>query len=100
MSTDPSFKMTVEDVFVIAKRGTVAVGKVESGTLKVGDEITIRGRGGSKRAVVSGLEMFRKVLEQVKSGDNVGILLKDISRDDIQRGDELLGGEIDFSWKP
>jgi elongation factor Tu len=100
MTTDPNFHMLVEDVFAIRNRGTVVTGKIDSGTLKVGDEIIIRGGNGEKTTTVTGIEMFRKVLDQVKEGDVVGILLKDIARTDIQRGDELLGPNNDFTWKP
>jgi elongation factor Tu len=92
--------MTVEDVFMIRGRGTVVTGKVESGTLNVGDEISLRKAGAIRKVVVTGIEMFRKTLEQANLGDNVGLLLKDITKDDVQRGDELLGSETDFSWKP
>jgi len=100
MTTDPSFRMIVEDVFSIRNRGTVVTGKIETGTLKVGDEIVIRGRNGEKTTTVTGIESFRKVLDQANPGDMVGILLKDISREDIQRGDEILSPRSDFSWKP
>lgn len=98
MSTDPSFRMTVQDVFFIKGRGTVVTGQIESGTLSVGDEIQIQGKSSSKTAVVTGIEMFRKVLTQVQAGDNVGVLLKDISKQDVQRGDVLTGSESVFKW--
>ena len=98
MSTDPLLRITIEDVFSIAKRGTVVTGKVEAGTLKVGDEVVIRGRGAEKRTVVTGIESFRKVVNQANVGDAVGILLKDIARQDVQRGDEILSPGADFSW--
>jgi len=100
MTTDPSFRMIVEDVFSIRNRGTVVTGKIETGTLKVGDEIVIRGRNGEKTTTVTGIESFRKVLDQANPGVMVGILLKDISREDIQHGDEILSPNSDFSWKP
>jgi elongation factor Tu len=100
MTTDPFFRMTVEDVFSIAKRGTVVTGKIEQGTLNVGDEVTIQRGNGEKRALVTGIEMFRKTLNQANAGDNVGILLKDISKQDVQRGDVLLSPGLDFTWKP
>ncbi len=100
MSVDPFFHLVVEDVFSIAKRGTVVTGRIEAGTLKVGDEIMIRGRGTEKKAIVTGIEAFRKTLDQATTGDAVGILLKDISRQEVQRGDELLSPGSDFSWKP
>jgi len=100
MSTDPFFRMTVEDVFSIKGRGTVVTGKIETGTIKIGDEITIQGRNGEKRTIVSGIEMFRKTMNQAGTGDNVGLLLKDIARPDIQQGDVLLSPGSDFTWKP
>ena len=100
MTTDPSFHMIVEDVFFIRNRGTVVTGKIETGTLKVGDQVVIHGRNGEKTTTVTGIEAFHKVLDQANPGDPVGILLKDISREDIQKGDEILSPETDFSWKP
>ncbi len=100
MSADPFFHMVVEDVFSIRGRGTVVTGKVEAGSLKVGDEIVIRGRGADKTAVVTGIEMFRKVRDQASAGDMVGVLLKDVAREDVQRGDELLSPSSDFTWRP
>ena len=101
MSNDHMFRMKVEDVFMIRGRGTVAIGRIESGTLSTGDEVDIHGPGGNKRVVVAGLEMLQKTLNQVGAGDNVGVLLKDVSKDDVQRGYILLGvGGGDFTWKP
>ncbi len=100
MSPDPLFRMVVQDVFTIAKRGTVVTGQIESGTLKVGDEIVIRARGGERKTVVAGIEAVRKVIQQANQGDTVGVLLKDVSRGDIQRGDELLSPGEDFAWRP
>ena len=99
MSTDPFFRMTVEDVFSIAKRGTVVTGKIESGTIKVGDEISIQGKNGEKKTIVSGVEMFKKIMSQANAGDDVGVLLKDIGKQDVQRGDVLLSPNQDFTWK-
>jgi len=99
MSTDPFFRMTVEDVFSIKGRGTVVTGKIESGTIQVGDEISIQGKSGEKKTTVTGLEMFRKTLSQAKAGDNVGLLLKDVAKPHIQQGDVLLAPGEDFSWK-
>jgi elongation factor Tu len=98
MSTDPSFRMTVEDVFSIRDRGTVVTGKIESGTLHAGDEISIQRQGYAKKAVVTAIEMFRKQLQQAKAGDNVGLLLRDIGKQDVQRGDVLVGSGSEFSW--
>jgi elongation factor Tu len=99
MSTDPTFRMTVEDVFTIRDRGTVITGRIESGMLKAGDEISIQRQGSAKRTVVTGIEMFRVQLQQAKAGDNVGLLLRDIGKQDIQRGDVLVGSDSEFSWK-
>ncbi len=100
MTTDPSFRMIVEDVFSIRNRGTVVTGKIETGTLKVGDEVVIRRKDGEKTTTVAGIEAFRKVLHQANPGDMVGIFLKGISREDIQHGDKILSPRSDFSWKP
>ena len=97
MSADPFFRMTVADVFFIRGRGTVVTGQIESGTLNVNDEIYIRRPSSSKKTVVTGIEMFRKQLNQAHAGDNVGILLRDISKQDVQHGDVLLGSDIEFS---
>jgi translation elongation factor EF-Tu-like GTPase len=87
---DSTFRMPVEDIFTIKGRGTVVTGRVESGTLKVGDEVQITGQAGVKKtAVVTGLEMFRKQLTEVKHGDNVGVLLTNVGKNDVQRGDVL-----------
>jgi elongation factor Tu len=99
MTTDPSFRMTVEDVFSIAKRGTVVTGKIEAGTLNVGDEVAIQGRNGERKTVITGIEMFRKTTSQANAGDNVGILLRDISKQDVQRGDVILSPSSDFTWR-
>jgi len=88
--TDKPFLMPVEDVFTITGRGTVATGRVERGTLKVGDEIEIVGLAEeAKKSVVTGIEMFRKLLDQAVAGDNIGALLRGVQRDDIQRGQVL-----------
>ena len=100
MTTDPFFRMTVEDVFSIAKRGTVVTGKIEKGTLKVGDDVVIQGSNGERKTVVTGIEIFRKIVSQATAGNTVGVLLKDISKQDIQRGDVILSPSSDFTWKP
>ena len=100
MSADPSFRMRVADVFFIRGRGTVVTGQIESGTLNVNDEIYIQRSNFSKRVTVTGIEMFRKILDQAKAGDNVGVLLRDITKQEVEKGDVLLGSDIDFSWKP
>ena len=100
MATDPLFRMTVQDVFSIRGRGTVVTGQIESGTLTVGDEISFRRSDSLKKTVVSGIEAFRKQLQQARAGDNVGLLLRDVDKPDIQRGDVLVGSDVDFSWNP
>jgi len=102
MPVDPSFRMTVEDVFFIRGRGTVATGKIEQGLLKVGDELTLTRQGATRKVVVSGIETFRKQIPQAAAGDNVGLLLKDLTKDDVKTGDVLSAGEAstgsDFTW--
>ncbi len=87
--SDLPFLMPVEDVFTITGRGTVATGRVERGTVKVGDEIEIVGIKESQKTTVTGVEMFKKILDQAEAGDNVGVLLRGIQRTDIQRGQVL-----------
>ncbi|MEN9405838.1 MAG: elongation factor Tu [Bacillota bacterium] len=84
------FLMPVEDVFTITGRGTVATGRVERGTIKVGDEVEIIGLGENQTTTCTGVEMFRKLLDSAEAGDNVGILLRGIERKDIQRGQVLV----------
>ncbi len=86
---DKDFLMPVEDVFSIKGRGTVATGRVEQGIVKVNDEIEIVGIRDTKKTVVTGVEMFKKNLDQGQAGDNVGVLLRGIERDDIERGQVL-----------
>jgi len=86
-AADKPFLMPVEDVFSITGRGTVATGRVESGTVKVQDTVEIVGLSDEKRStVVTGVEMFRKLLDQAIAGDNIGVLLRGIQRTDIERG--------------
>ena len=88
--TDGDFLMPVEDVFSITGRGTVATGRVERGVVKVQDEIEIVGLSDErKKTVVTGVEMFRKLLDQAEAGDNIGLLLRGIDRKDIERGQVL-----------
>ena len=87
--SDLPFLMPIEDVFTITGRGTVATGRVERGTAKVGDEIEIVGIKESQKTTVTGVEMFKKILDQAEAGDNVGVLLRGIQRTDIQRGQVL-----------
>ncbi len=84
--TDQPFLMAVEDVFSITGRGTVATGRVERGTIKVGDAVEIVGIKDTQKSVVTGLEMFRKLLDDARAGDNVGILLRGIEKAQIERG--------------
>jgi elongation factor Tu len=86
---DQPFLMPVEDVFSISGRGTVATGRVESGVVKVGEEIEIVGMKDTRKTTVTGVEMFRKMLDQGQAGDNVGILLRGIKREEIERGQVL-----------
>jgi elongation factor Tu len=83
---DKPFLMPVEDVFTITGRGTVATGRVEQGTIKVGDEVSLVGFGADKKTVVTGVEMFRKLLDEAQAGDNVGLLLRGVDKDEVQRG--------------
>ena len=88
--TDKPFLMAVEDVFTITGRGTVATGRVERGTVKVGEEVEIVGiHEETKKTVVTGVEMFRKLLDRAEAGDNIGVLLRGIARDEIERGQVL-----------
>ena len=83
---DKPFLMPVEDVFSITGRGTVATGRIETGVIHVGDEIEILGLGEDKKSVVTGVEMFRKLLDQGEAGDNVGLLLRGVDKNEIKRG--------------
>ncbi len=83
---DKPFLMPVEDVFSITGRGTVATGRIEAGRVKVGDEVQILGLGADKKSVVTGVEMFRKILDEGEAGDNVGLLLRGIDKNEIRRG--------------
>jgi elongation factor Tu len=86
---DQPFLMPVEDVFGIKGRGTVVTGRIERGVVKVGDEVEIIGLGETRKTVVTGVEMFKKTLDQGEAGDNVGCLLRGIERDEIERGQVL-----------
>ena len=88
--TEKPFLMPVEDVFSITGRGTVATGRVERGTVKVGDEVEIVGLNDEPRkTVVTGVEMFRKLLDQAQAGDNIGVLLRGVDKKEIERGQVL-----------
>ena len=86
---DKPFLMPIEDVFSIKGRGTVATGRVEQGVVKVGEEVEIVGIRDTRKSTVTGVEMFKKNLDQGQAGDNVGVLLRGIERDDIERGQVL-----------
>ena len=85
-ATDQPFLLAVEDVFSITGRGTVATGRVERGTVKVGENVEIVGIKDTQKTVVTGIEMFRKLLDDARAGDNVGILLRGIEKSQIERG--------------
>jgi len=87
--TDKPFLLSIEDVFTISGRGTVVTGRVERGVIKVGEEVEIVGFKDTAKTVVTGVEMFRKLLDQGIAGDNVGCLLRGIKRDDVERGQVL-----------
>jgi elongation factor Tu len=83
---DKPFALPVEDVFSITGRGTVATGRIERGVIKVGEEVALVGFGSDKKSVVTGVEMFRKLLDQGQAGDNVGLLLRGVDKKEIERG--------------
>ena len=87
--TDKPFLMPIEDVFTITGRGTVVTGRVERGQVRVGDTVEIVGIKDTQSSVVTGVEMFRKLLDYAEAGDNIGVLLRGINRDDVQRGQVL-----------
>jgi elongation factor Tu len=92
---DKPFLMPVEDVFSITGRGTVATGRIERGRVKVGEEVQLVGFGANKKSVVTGVEMFRKLLDDGQAGDNVGLLLRGVEKNEIERGMVLAkGGSI------
>jgi hypothetical protein len=91
------FRMTVDDVFSIRGRGTVVTGQIEDGTLAVGDEVLING---ARQVRVDGIEAFRKTLKQASAGDNVGILLHELDRNDVKRDDVLTGAGDGISLPP
>ena len=88
-ASDKPFLMPVEDVFTITGRGTVATGRVERGVVKVNDPVQIVGLRETKQTVVTGVEMFRKLLDQAIAGDNIGALLRGIQRSEVERGQVL-----------
>jgi len=84
--TDKPFLMPIEDVFSISGRGTVVTGRVERGVIKVGDEVEVVGIRPTMKTVCTGVEMFRKILDQGQAGDNIGVLLRGTKRDEVERG--------------
>ena len=86
---DKPFLMAIEDVFSIQGRGTVVTGRIERGVLKLNDEVEIVGIRPTQKTVVTGIEMFRKLLDQGEAGDNVGVLLRGINKEDVERGQVL-----------
>lgn len=86
---DKPFLMSIEDVFSITGRGTVVTGRIERGVIKVNDEVEIVGLGETRKTVCTGVEMFRKLLDQGQAGDNVGVLLRGIEKKDVERGQVL-----------
>jgi len=88
-AVDGAFLMPIEDVFSISGRGTVVTGRIERGIVKVGDEVEIVGIRDTSKTTVTGVEMFRKLLDQGQAGDNVGVLLRGTKRDDVERGQVL-----------
>jgi elongation factor Tu len=87
--TDKPFLMPIEDVFSISGRGTVVTGRVERGIVKVGEEVEIVGLGETRKTVATGVEMFRKLLDEGRAGDNIGVLLRGIGKDEVERGQVL-----------
>ncbi|MEO5772558.1 MAG: elongation factor Tu, partial [Sphingomicrobium sp.] len=86
---DKPFLMPIEDVFSISGRGTVVTGRVETGVVKVGEEVEIVGIKDTKKTVVTGVEMFRKLLDQGQAGDNIGALIRGVGREEVERGQVL-----------
>ena len=83
---DKPFLMSIEDVFSISGRGTVCTGRIERGIVKVGEDVEIVGLGETRKTVATGVEMFRKLLDEGRAGDNVGVLLRGTKRDEVERG--------------
>src|SRR5207244_3584041 len=86
---DKPFLMPIEDIFSITGRGTVVTGRVERGIVKVGEEVEIVGIHATRKSVVTGVEMFRKLLDEGQAGDNIGALLRGVDKDDVERGQGL-----------
>jgi elongation factor Tu len=88
-AVDKDFLMPIEDIFSISGRGTVVTGRVERGIVKVGDEVEIIGIHATTKTIVTGVEMFKKLLDQGQAGDNIGVLLRGTKKDDVERGQVL-----------
>ncbi len=86
---DKPFLMPIEDVFTISGRGTVVTGRVERGVVRVGEEVEIVGLGETRKTVATGVEMFRKLLDEGRAGDNIGVLLRGVGKDEVERGQVL-----------
>ena len=97
MSVDPSFHMTVVDVYNIRGRGPVVIGQIESGTLRIYDIIYIRGPSSSEEAVVTGIEASGKVVKRAHTGAIVGVILRGSGKQGVQPGDVLMGLDTEFS---
>jgi len=95
--TDKPFLMPIEDVFSISGRGTVVTGRIERGIIKVGDDVEIVGIRDTMKTVCTGVEMFRKLLDQGQAGDNVGVLLRGTKRDEVERGQVSSETRIDHA---
>jgi elongation factor Tu len=91
--TDKPFLMPIEDVFSITSRGTVATGRIETGVINIGDEVIILTKNGDIKSVVTGVEMFSKLLDRGEAGDNVGLLLRGVEKEAISRGDIMVLGK-------
>jgi len=92
MSSDPGFRLVIQDVFSIRGRGTVVTGSVENGTVSSGDRLRLHHGGAERFAIVQGIEMNQSMASQASSGDLVGLLLQNVEKKDVQRGDVLTGG--------
>ena len=94
---DKPFLMPVEDVFTISGRGTVVTGRVERGVVKVGDEVEVVGIRPTQKTVCTGVEMFRKTLDQGQAGDNIGVLLRGVKREEVERGQVVATAWDDYA---
>ena len=93
MPTDPQFRMYVQDVFLIRGRGTIVTGCIDQGTLAAGDIVGLRGPDYAREVEVVAIEMYRRPVDRAEAGQIVGLVLKDIAKDEVQRGDLLAGSE-------